>query len=155
MATIEALGAGNISLKTDSYDSSPTSTGTGSVRIASAGGVLAIEQLTPGTTIGIGEGAVGQLNWDGTEIGQVAGFSLVRVGNALSGAIDVRPPSFAAPMVLPVRSSDALRQQAAIVASTHDEAPGSAADHEPNDRTQALRGEEPNLLKVEGFDETR
>ena len=58
-------------------------------------------------------------------------------------------------MVLPVRSSDAARQQAAIVASTHGEAPGSAADHEANESTQALRAEEPNLLKVEGFDETR
>jgi hypothetical protein len=125
------------------------------VRIASAGGVLTIEQLTPGTTIGMGDGATGQLNWDGTEIGQVAGFSSVRVGNALSGAIDVRPPSFPAPVVLPVRSSDAARQQAAIVASTHDEAPGSAADHEPSENTQALRVEEPNLLKVEGFDVAR
>ncbi|CAN7413826.1 beta strand repeat-containing protein [Polaromonas sp. LjRoot131] len=155
MATIEARGAGNITFKTDSYDSSPTSTGTGSVRIASAGGVLTLEQLTPGTTIGMGDGATGQLNWDGTEIGQVAGFSSVRVGNALSGAIDLRPPSFPAPVVLPVRSSDALRQQAAIVASTHDQAPGSAADHESSENTQALRGEEPNLLKVEGFDAPR
>jgi hypothetical protein len=107
VATIEARGAGNISFRTDSYDSSPTSTGTGSVRIASAGGVLTLEQLTPGATIGMGDGATGQLNWDGTEIGQVAGFSSVRVGNALSGAIDLRPPSFPAPVVLPVRSSDA------------------------------------------------
>jgi hypothetical protein len=79
VATIEARGAGNISFRTDSYDSSPTSTGTGSVRIASAGGVLTLEQLTPGATIGMGDGATGQLNWDGTEIGQVAGFSSVRV----------------------------------------------------------------------------
>jgi filamentous hemagglutinin family protein len=156
VATIEASGAGNISFKADSYDSTPTSTGTGSVRIASAGGVLAIEQLTPGTTIGIGEGATGQLNWNGAEIGQVAaGFSSVRIGNMLSGAIDVRPPSFLAPVLLPVRSNDAARQQAAIVASTQGEAPDSAAAHEPSENTQALRGEEPNLLKVEGFDETR
>jgi hypothetical protein len=66
------------------------------VRIASAGGVLGIEQLTPGATIGIGENAVGTLNWDGSEIaqGRVSGFSSVRVGNMFSGAIDVRPPSF-------------------------------------------------------------
>jgi len=154
VATIEASGAGNISFKTDSYDSTPTSTGTGSVRIASAGGVLAIEQLTFGTTLGIGEGAVGQLNWSGAEIGQVAtGFSSVRIGNMLSGAIDVRPPSFPAPVVLPVRSGDAARQQAAIVASTQGEAPESAAAHEPNESTLALRVEEPHLLKVEGFDE--
>jgi len=155
VATIEATGAGNITFKADSYDSTPTSTGTGSVRIASAGGVLGIEQLTPGATIGIGEGATGQLNWSGAEIGQVAtGFSSVRIGNALSGAIDVRPPAFPAPVVLPVRSSDAARQQAAIVASTQGEAPDSAAAHEPRENTLALRGEEPNLLKVEGFDET-
>jgi len=154
VATIEASGAGNISFKTDSYDSTPTSTGTGSVRIASAGGVLAIEQLTSGITLGIGEGAVGQLNWSGAEIGQVAtGFSSVRIGNMLSGAIDVRPPSFPAPVVLPVRSGDAARQQAAIVASTQGEAPESAAAHEPNESTLALRVEEPHLLKVEGFDE--
>jgi len=155
VATIEASGAGNITFKTDSYDSTPTSTGTGSVRIASAGGVLGIEQLTPGTTIGIGEDATGQLNWNGAEIGQAgSGFSSVRVGNMLSGAIDVRPPSFSSPMVLPARSNDAARQQAAIVASTQGEAPDSAAAHEARSSTLALREEEPNLLKVEGFDET-
>jgi filamentous hemagglutinin family protein len=155
VATIEARGAGNVTFKTDSYDSSPTSTGTGSVRIASAGGVLAIEQLTPGATLGIGDGAAGQLNWDGSEIGQATGFSLVRIGNRLSGAIDLRPPFFAAPVLLPARSSDAARRQAAIVASTHDEAPESASSHEERENTLALRGEEPGLLKVEGFDEAR
>jgi len=156
VATIEARGAGNITFKTDSYDSSPTSTGTGSVRIASAGGVLGIEQLTPGATIGIGEGAVGTLNWSGPEISQVAvGFSSVRVGNMFSGAIDVRPPSFPAPVVLPVRSNDAARQQAAIVASTYAEAVEPAGGNDFSGRTVALRGEEPELLKVEGFDEAR
>jgi filamentous hemagglutinin family protein len=154
-ATIEARGAGNITFRTDSYDSSPTSTGTGSVRIASAGGVLGIEQLTPGATIGVGDGAAGQLNWDGTEIGQVSGFSAVRIGNTASGAIDVRPPAFPAPVVLPARSNDAARQQAAIVGSTQGEAPGSAAAHDASESTLALRGEEPDLLKVEGFNEAR
>jgi hypothetical protein len=154
-ATIEARGAGNITFRTDSYDSSPTSTGTGSVRIASAGGVLAIEQQTPGATLGMGDGAAGQLNWDGTEIGQVSGFSAVRIGNTASGAIDVRPPAFPAPVVLPARSNDAARQQAAIVGSTQGEAPGSAAAHDASESTLALRGEEPDLLKVEGFNEAR
>ncbi|AYQ27439.1 MULTISPECIES: filamentous hemagglutinin N-terminal domain-containing protein [unclassified Polaromonas] len=157
VATIEAAGAGNITFRADSYDSSPTSTGTGSVRIASAGGILGIEQLTPGATIGIGDGAVGALNWDASEVAQVAaGFSSVRVGNMLSGAIDVRPPSFPAPVVLPARTSDAARRQAAIVASAHAGAPEDPAeDHDFEGKTPALRGEEPGLIRVEGFNETR
>jgi hypothetical protein len=103
----------------------------------------------------MGDGAAGQLNWDGTEIGQVSGFSAVRIGNTASGAIDLRPPAFPAPVVLPARSNDAARQQAAIVGSTQGEAPGSAAAHDASESTLALRGEEPNLLKVEGFDEAR
>jgi filamentous hemagglutinin family protein len=156
VATLEARGAGNITFKTDNYVSAPTSTGTGSVRIASAGGVLGIEQLTPGTTIGVGEGAVGALNWDGSEIAQVAsGFSSVRIGNTLSGTIEVRPPAFPAPVVLPARSNDAARQQAAIVGSTYAETVEPAGDHDFSGSTLALRGEEPELLKVEGFDEVR
>jgi hypothetical protein len=153
VATIETAGAGNITFRADSYDSAPTSTGTGSVRIASAGGALGIEQLTPGLTIGIGEGAVGTLNWDGSEISQVAaGFSSVRVGNMVSGAIDVRPPSFPAPVVLPARANDAARQQAAIVASAQAGAPKEPAeDHGFEGKTPALQGEEPGLIKVEGF----
>jgi hypothetical protein len=84
-----------------------------------------------------------------------SGFSSVRVGNLFSGAIDVRPPFFPAPLVLPVRSSDAARQQAAIVASTYAEAVEPAGDHDFSGSTLALRGEEPELLKVEGFDEVR
>ncbi len=98
-AIIEATGAGNISFRADNYDATPS--GTGSARIASAGGVLSIAQLTKGTSIGIGEGAAGLLNWSGAEISQVSGFSLVRVGNSESGALDLRPPWFPFPMQLP------------------------------------------------------
>lgn len=98
-ATIEATGAGNISFRADNYDAIPSAPG--SVRIASAGGVLSIAQLTKGTSIGIGEGAAGLLNWSGAEISQVSGFSLVRVGNSESGALDLRPPWFPFPMQLP------------------------------------------------------
>lgn len=156
VARVEASGAGNITFRTDSYDSTPASSGSGSVRIASGGGVLTIEQVTPGTTIGIGEGAVGKLNWSGAEIGQVSsGFSSINIGNLQSGAIEVRPPSFASPVVLPLRTSDAASRQTAIIAAAYADTPESYDEPEANASTRALQEEEPQLLKLEGFDGKR
>ncbi len=109
VATIESTGAGNVSFRADNYDATPS--GTGSVRVASNGGVLSIVQITPGTSIGIGDGASGALNWSGAEVQQVSGFRQVRIGNSESGALDLRPPWFPFAMVLPPASLTADEQK--------------------------------------------
>jgi filamentous hemagglutinin family protein len=108
-ATIEATGAGSVNFRADNYDATPS--GSGSVRIAGNGGTLSIVQLTPGTSIGIGAGAQGLLNWSGAEVAQVSGFGQVRIGNLASGALDLRPPWFPFPMVLPPSTLTADEQK--------------------------------------------
>lgn len=148
----EASGAGNIKLRGDSYDATPV--GAGTVRIASGGGVLGIEQLTPGTTIGAGDGAIGALQWSAAEIGQVQGFSLVRLGNAASGAVDVRPPWFPFPVERPPASRSAQQQRLDTISAVLHEWPQDNADAagfapRPGRATSRMR------LVVEGFDDER
>lgn len=148
----EASGPGNISLRGDSYDATPAAGGT--VRIASAGGVLGIEQLTPGTTIGVGDGAIGGLQWSAAEIGQVQGFSLVRLGNAASGAVDVRPPWFSFPVERPPASRSAQQQRLDSIFAVIQEWPQDDADAagfaaRPGRSTSRMR------LVIEGFDDER
>lgn len=149
----EASGAGNISLRGDSYDSAPAAGGT--VRIASAGGVLGIEQLTPGTTVGVGDGAIGGLQWSAAEIGQVQGFSLVRLGNAASGAVDVRPPWFPAPVERPPASRSEQQQRLDTILAVIQEWPqdgmAAAGVFAPRPGRAAPR----MRLVVEGFDDER
>ncbi len=108
-ATIEATGSGSVNFRADNYDASPT--GSGSVRIAGNGGTLSIVQLTPGTSIGIGNGAQGVLNWSGSEVAHATGFGLVRIGDLESGALDLRPPWFPFPMQLPPATLTADEQK--------------------------------------------
>lgn len=151
-ARLEASGAGNIKLRGDSYDATPV--GAGTVRIASAGGVLGIEQLTPGTTIGAGDGAIGTLHWSAAEIGQVQGFSLARLGNAASGAVDVRAPWFPFPVERPPASRSAQQQRLDTILAVIQEWPEDAADAagfaaRPSRAASRVR------LVVEGFDDER
>ena len=141
-----------ITLRGDSYDATPAAGGT--VRIASAGGVLGIEQLTPGTTIGAGDGAIGNLQWSAAEIGQVQGFSLVRLGNAASGAVDVRPPWFPFPVERPPASRSAQQQRLDTVFAVIQEWPQDDADAagfaaRPGRSTSRMR------FVIEGFDDER
>lgn len=95
---IRATGAGDVGFVGDRFDAA------GAVAIASAGGVLSIEQLTRGVTIGAGEGAAGALNWSPAEIAMLDGFRLVRLGNRASGSIDVLPSAFPFPVERPPAS---------------------------------------------------
>ena len=100
LTQVRSSGAGNITFTADTMDLVPAG---GTVQVQGNGGILSIAPVTPGTTIGIGDGASGTLNWNATEVAQVLpGFAKIRIGNALSGSIDMRPPAslFSAPVEL-------------------------------------------------------
>ncbi|MDD4986586.1 MAG: hypothetical protein PHQ43_12565, partial [Dehalococcoidales bacterium] len=63
---------------------------------------ITLQPGTPGRTIGIGNGAVGDFNLDVAEIGHlVPGFSLITIGRANgSGAVDVRAVTFNDPVTI-------------------------------------------------------
>lgn len=149
----EASGAGNISLRGDTYDAAPAAGGT--VSVASAGGVLGIEQLTPGTTIGVGDGAIGGLQWSAAEIGQVQGFSLVRLGNAASGAVDVRPPWFPAPVQRPPASRSEQQQRLDAILAVIQEWPQDGTAAAGAFAARPARAAPRMRLVVEGFDDER
>lgn len=149
----EASGAGNISLRGDTYDAAPAAGG--AVRIASAGGVLGIEQLTPGTAIGVGDGAIGGLQWSAAEIGQVQGFSLVRLGNAASGAVDVRPPWFPAPVERPPASRSEQQQRLDAILAVIQEWPQDGTAAAGAFAARPARAAPRMHLEVEGFDDER
>lgn len=150
-ARIEASGAGDITFRADSYDSAPLNGGT--MRIASAGGVLGIYQLTPGVSIGIGDGAFGALNWSPAEIAQVDGFRLVRVGNRESGALDLRPPWFPFPVERPPASRTGQQLQLDAVLATI----GSMVGSDPAPRLAPASLQAPRRLSftVQGFDDEK
>jgi hypothetical protein len=150
-ARIEASGAGDITFRADSYDSAPLNGGT--MRIASAGGVLGIYQLTPGVSIGIGDGAFGTLNWSPAEIAQVEGFRLVRVGNRESGALDLRPPWFPFPVERPPASRTGQQLQLDAVLATI----GSMVGSDPAPRLAPASLQAPRRLSftVQGFDDEK
>lgn len=150
-ARIEASGAGDITFRADSYDSAPLNGG--AMRIASAGGVLGIYQLTPGVSIGIGDGAFGTLNWSPAEIAQVEGFRLVRVGNRESGALDLRPPWFPFPVERPPASRTGQQLQLDAVLATI----GSMVGSDPAPRLAPASLQAPRRLSftVQGFDDEK
>lgn len=145
---IQATGAGNISFKGDSYDATPV--GGGSVAISSAGGELSIAPLTKGVTIGAGEGAYGTLNWSAAEISQVQGFSLVRIGNSESGALDLRPPWFPFPVVRPSAFRTSTQQALEGTFAVVQELAGAETPRKP---APLRHGTARMRLAVEGFDE--
>ena len=80
-ATVAATGSGNITLSGNQIGLDGTRT-----RITGAGGVLTLEPVTPGTTVGFGTGAAGTLNFTNAQLAAIGGtFSAIKVGNLSAG----------------------------------------------------------------------
>ncbi len=84
-ATIARTGSGNITLSGNQIGLDGTRT-----RITGAGGVLTLQPVTPGTTVGFGSGAAGTLNFTNAQLAAIGGtFSAINVGNLSAGRVEI------------------------------------------------------------------
>jgi len=102
--------SGNISITTDTILMPGT---------ISSSGNLIIQPFTASTTIGLGVGAVGTLNLDSTELGNLTdGFSSITFGRADgTGAIDMTAFTYLDPIIV---QGESITTSGAIAAGTND-----------------------------------